>query len=259
LVLPLPLALVAVTGIEQTNDAERLRESLDWGGRYSYLAAHPATLVTILLVLAPTSLAGSSISRDSTEYSAERTHARTHARTRGNCLRRYGSVSSHLIPSFPDPETFLETEGSIQLVLVLVPQEIAQFSNYSALTHGDRRCSAWGLGVRRYICADSGLSHPTSLVNNSIQTPIQQIHGSTKIGSPLTKASGNTSGLPVTSSSATSDSQTLNHSIDLLQVVRNESRRVTCLAQAGTSVRPQACLFEILGTHEAGLLSPSPE
>jgi hypothetical protein len=96
LALALALAMAAVTGIEQTNDAERLRESLDWGGRYSYLATQPAILVTILLVLAPTSLAGSSISRDSTEYSAERTHARTHAR--GETV--YGdTVASHPIPS----------------------------------------------------------------------------------------------------------------------------------------------------------------
>jgi hypothetical protein len=60
-----------------------------------------------------------------------------------------------------------------------------------------------------------------------IWTPIQQIHRSTKIGSPVTKASCNASGLPVTSSSATSVSQTLNHSISIQQVVRNESRTKT--------------------------------
>jgi hypothetical protein len=43
------LVLVAVAGFEQTNDAERLRESLDWGGQSfisSMIASHPAILVT---------------------------------------------------------------------------------------------------------------------------------------------------------------------------------------------------------------------
>jgi hypothetical protein len=69
-------------------------------------------------------------------------------------------------------------------------------------------------------------------------TPIQQIHCSTQIGSPLTKASSNASGLPVTLSSATSVSQTLNHPISLLQVVKNESRMKTPMK---TRHHPGAC------------------
>jgi hypothetical protein len=109
------LTLVAVTGIEQTNDAERLRESLGSGPNPAWLGVLSAvTLRTILL----------------------------NARTQ---VGKLSTVASHPIFS---RDFSRETEGS-QLLLVLrrVPQEMAQFSNYySAPTTetGDAVHGGWG-------------------------------------------------------------------------------------------------------------------
>jgi hypothetical protein len=128
------VVLVAVTGLEQANDAERLRESLDWGVGNLHIyqrilpSCHPAILVTILLVLAPTK-PGGRLGVLSIKLS----------RT---------MVASHPIFS----RDFLETEGSIQLVLGLALQEMAQFSNYSARPYGDRRRSAVHWGTKGHLC-----------------------------------------------------------------------------------------------------------